>query len=151
MRRKLSKLLGINSAEFAVLNAVTYLNEGRGTTIKSIAENMHVAATHVTATANKLEEAGWISKTQDPTDLRAVLVRLTPASKKRLRELTPLLCEINDRWFAGVSKSEFRAVRRFLEKAIAQYDVAFNKTRDWEAGKASRPARRGKRTSPART
>jgi len=131
MRRHLSQLFGSTAAEFGVLLVVAQLEDEKGgAKIRSIAEHMHVASTHGTSNVGSLEKLGWVSKTQDPKDSRALSVKLTPLARERFKEFAPFLSAINDRWFDGMDKEEFFVVKRFLARFVDQHDSAVHKAKE---------------------
>ena len=78
----------------------------------------------------KLESNGWIDKKTDPDDSRAVSLSLTNGARKKLAAFAPFLRAVNDRWFDGMTRSEFEAVGKFLQRIVRQYDGANAKALD---------------------
>ncbi|MFQ5509378.1 MAG: MarR family winged helix-turn-helix transcriptional regulator [Leptospirillia bacterium] len=78
---------GMSAAQFGVLVALEDADEGR--TLADIARRMLVSRAGMTVLIRGLEHKGWIVRTPDPEDARAVRVRLGEAGKKRLAEVLP--------------------------------------------------------------
>jgi hypothetical protein len=72
MRRTLARTLNLNSSEFAVIISLLRAEDRTGLRIRRVADELHVASTQVTATIVKLERMGWLDRTSDPKDNRAV-------------------------------------------------------------------------------
>jgi DNA-binding MarR family transcriptional regulator len=130
MRRMLAKSLQLSSAEFAVIITLYRAREKHGLRVRQIADELFVAATNVTATITNLERAGWVLKSPDPRDSRAVAIQLAPKAKQRLNRFAARLLWVNDLWFQGTTKNEFTAVLTFLRHVIAQYPPAIDAARE---------------------
>jgi DNA-binding MarR family transcriptional regulator len=118
VRRGLGKATGLTGSEIAMLLAIRRLSSSGGGSVgvRAIAEHLHVAGPHVTAETAKLVEAGLVDKRVDPSDNRAVDIRLTTEGRQALRRLTPLVRAANDVLFAGMSQTEMEHVHRFLKR-----------------------------------
>src|ERR1700758_5427286 len=103
LRRALAKSVNLSAAEFSVLLATWHLQKKGSVGVTAVARHLHVAAAHVTAEVGKLVRKGFIKKTQDANDTRAVTLVLTRKGEAVLAELAPLLQRINDRLFSGNS------------------------------------------------
>ena len=130
MRRELAKALGVGVAEFSVLTALMYLEQKGSVRVRTIAEHLHIAAAHVTVIVKQLTYLGWVVKTTDSNDSRAVSLRLTSDALDKLSAFAPLLCAVNDRWFAGMSRPELLIASAFMRRLVRQYDSAMTKARD---------------------
>jgi DNA-binding MarR family transcriptional regulator len=130
MRRTLAKSLGLSASEFAVIITLLRAQEGSGLRIRRIADELHVAAANVTVTVVKLEKMGWVAKTPDPKDSRAVAINLTPQARARLRAFANGLHQVNDIWFQGTTQQEFDAVFSFFRHLIYHYPPALNMARE---------------------
>ncbi len=124
MRRELSKALSVSIAEFSVLTALMHLQQRGNVRVRTIADHLHVAAAQVTAIVMKLEALGWVEKTVDPSDNRAVSLRMTPLAVERLNDFAPTLRCVNDRWFEGMSAAELIVVTDFLRRLVRQFEPA---------------------------
>ena len=54
----------------------------------------------------RLDAKGWLQRTRDPADRRQRLLGLTPAGRAVLRDLHPLIDEVQQRLLAPLSESE---------------------------------------------
>ena len=114
LRRALAKSVGLSAAEFSVLLATWHLQKKGRVGITAVAQHLHVAAAHVTAEIGKLVQKGFIKKTQDANDTRAVTLVLTRKGEGILAALAPLLRRINDRLFSGNTANAISVVAKFL-------------------------------------
>jgi MarR family transcriptional regulator, organic hydroperoxide resistance regulator len=129
LRQEIASALSLSSAEYSVLLAVWYLERGDDLTLRAIADHLHVAAANVTAEVGRLTDKGLLTKRPDPMDRRAISVELTPASRKLLAPLAPLLRDVNAPLLAGISLKDLDAVHRFFRGIIANGDEAINVAR----------------------
>jgi len=135
MRRDLAKALGVSVAEFSVLTGLMYLErQQEHVRIRTVADHLRVSGAQVTAIVRKLQAGGWVDKTSDPEDNRAVSLTLTEKTRENLTDFAPFLRDVNDRWFAGTRKEEVDAVREFLHRLIRQFDSASLRARDLPVG-----------------
>jgi DNA-binding MarR family transcriptional regulator len=114
LRRALAKSVGLSAAEFSVLLATWHLQKKGRVGITAVARHLHVAAAHVTAEIGKLVQKGFIKKTQDANDTRAVTLVLTRKGEGILAAPAPLLRRINDRLFSGNTANAISVVAKFL-------------------------------------
>jgi DNA-binding MarR family transcriptional regulator len=143
MRRTLARSLGLTSAQFAVLMTLLRLGTRTGVKIRDIADDLYIAAANVTVTVGELEALGWLAKTSDPTDSRALAIKLTDKAGKRLGAFSRRLHLVNDRWFQDTSKTELTAVVSFFRQLIDRYDSALNAAREFDR----RPSRKHEMSS----
>lgn len=124
MRRHLASALGLNASEFAVVITLQRTAKDGGLRVRSIADELHVAAANVTATVAKLERAGWVTKGHDPDDNRAISIQLTRHARAKMNAFADVLHSVNDVWFEDTTEKEFRAVVSFFKHLIGRYPAA---------------------------
>ena len=124
MRRAVARTVNLSSAEFSVMLAVWYLERGGVTTVRAIADHLHVAAAHTTAEIGKLVKAGLLDKRPHPTDKRALGIHLTAAGQQMFRRLGPILRNVNEGLFAHIYYADMVVVHRFLRRIIEQAPAA---------------------------
>ena len=103
--------------------------------MRALADYLHVAPPHVTTEVGKLVAAGLLAKARNPDDGRGVLVTLTPAGAQALEALAPFLRRINDILFDGISRAEFAAVVRFIDKFVINTERAMTAIAEDERGR----------------
>jgi DNA-binding MarR family transcriptional regulator len=131
LRRALAKSVKLSAAEFSVLLATWHLQKKGRVGVTAVARHLHVAAAHVTAEIGKLVRKGFIKKTQDADDTRAVTLVLTRKGEAVLGGLAPLLRRINDRLFSGNSASAIKVVAKFLRHVADESTNAIRMARDF--------------------
>jgi DNA-binding MarR family transcriptional regulator len=124
VRRALASTVKLSSAEWSVMLAVWYLGRSGETTVRDIADHLHVAAAHMTAEIGKLVAAGLLVKRAHPTDGRAVGIHMTKAGQDMFRRISPILREVNDDLFVRIPYADMVIVHRFLRSIIAQAPAA---------------------------
>ena len=131
LRRCLAEAVGLTSAEHSVVLGIWYCERKGDTSVRQLADHLHVAAAHVTAEIGKLEEAGLVEKTPDPADKRAVVVRLTDEGHRLLDRLAPILRDVNMSVLAGLSYEDMAIAHRFLSRMIVQAPEAIQVIQLW--------------------
>lgn len=71
---------GIALADYLVLGVIRHSPDGR-TSPGSISEVLHRTSGGMTLTLDRLEAAGWLVRSPDPTDRRKVVLELTEAGR----------------------------------------------------------------------
>jgi DNA-binding MarR family transcriptional regulator len=118
IRDAFGRRIAMTGARYTVLIATAHLQGGAGVGVRTLADYLHVAPPHVTTEVGKLVAAGLLSKERNPDDGRGVLVSLTPRGAAALETLAPFLRRINDILFDGITRAEFAAVVRFIDKFV---------------------------------
>ena len=113
-REAFGRHLGLTASQFLVLIGTANRQGHDGVSVRALADHTQLAATHVTTEVGRLIEQGLLTKSANPQDRRGVLVRLTPHGEAAVRDVNPLLRQINDCLFRNVSREEFAVVARFL-------------------------------------
>jgi DNA-binding MarR family transcriptional regulator len=124
IRDAFGRRIDMTGARYTVLIATAHLQGAAGVGVRALADYLHVASPHVTTEVGKLVAAGLLRKVRNPDDGRGVLVSLTPAGGQALEALAPFLRRINDILFDGISRAEFAAVVRFIEKFVINTERA---------------------------
>jgi DNA-binding MarR family transcriptional regulator len=104
---------GISLADYLVLGVVRRSAEGR-TTPTRICEVLHRTSGGMSLTLDRLEAAGWLTRSADPADGRRVVVELTDAG----RELAVAVNDDLHRWEDGQALST-----RARDQIAAQLDA----------------------------
>jgi len=77
----LARALEISHSDVAALNVL-----GKGLTPGQLGERLSLSSGAVTALADRLERAGLITRSPHPEDRRSVVLRPTPAARRRVAE-----------------------------------------------------------------
>jgi DNA-binding MarR family transcriptional regulator len=141
LRHRLAATLELSAAGHSVMLGLWHCERRGSTSVRSLADHLHVAAAHVTAELGKLARAGLVIKRPSASDRRAVNVQLTHKGHALLDRLAPLLREVNLSLFANVRYGEMLTVQRFFRLLIEQAPEAIG-IAGLHAAKKPRPARK---------
>lgn len=75
---------GIKPSEMRVLKSIQKLDEGQGVMVSELSSWMKVSAPSITQTVNGLVKQGYADRNVDPSDRRAVRLKVTAAGDKIL-------------------------------------------------------------------
>jgi DNA-binding MarR family transcriptional regulator len=103
--------LGLARGQPGVLNV---LWEKDGLTQTEIGDALHVQPATVTKMVQRMEEAGWVERHEDPDDLRVQRVYLTAAGRQIRPQIECILQTVSEETLAGFSLEEQLLLRRFL-------------------------------------
>src|SRR3954471_23771962 len=127
IRESIAARIGVSGTQYHMLMSVLHLQGTTGVSIGALADYLEVTGPHVTGIVGKLVKAGFVRKAANPNDGRGVLVKLTPAGRKKLLQAFEFIAAVNDRLFEGVGREEYRAVANFHARFIRNTQV----TLDW--------------------
>ena len=127
VREAIAEKIGVSGANYTMLMSTLHLQGTAGVSISALADYLEVSGPYVTGVINKLAAQGFVRKASNPKDKRGVLVRLTPAGRKKLLQAFEFICNVNDRLFDGVGREEYRAVANFNARFIRNTQA----TLDW--------------------
>lgn len=120
LRASLAAKLGLTAAGYSVLLGVWSCERRGDTSVRGLADHLHIAAAHVTAEIGDLIELGLVTKVPSSRDKRAVSLRLSKQGRELFNDLTPILRDVNVPLFAGVQYSDMVVVHRFLKRIVDQ-------------------------------
>lgn len=141
LRHRLAETIELSAAGHSVMLGLWHCERRGSTSVRSLADHLHVAAAHVTAELGKLARAGLVIKRPSASDRRTVNVQLTHKGHAVLDRLAPLLREVNLSLFANVRYGEMLTVQRFFRLLIDQAPEAIRIT-DLHAARKARPVRK---------
>jgi DNA-binding MarR family transcriptional regulator len=118
VRECIAERIGVSGTQYTMLMSVLHLQGTAGVSIGALADYLEVTGPHVTGIIGKLVAGGFVRKAVNPKDRRGVLVKLTPAGRKKLLQAFAFISAVNDRLFEGVGREEYRAVANFNAKFI---------------------------------
>jgi DNA-binding MarR family transcriptional regulator len=143
-REAFGRALALTGSQFAVLIGAAYAQGRDGVSIRSLADHIQLAPTHVTTEVGRLIRKGLLVKKTNPRDRRGVLVTLSRRGEAAVRQLAPFLRRVNDLLFQNVRRKDFATVSRFLEVFALNSEQALDeirrsererrKSRRWVAG-----------------
>ena len=121
--------LDITPSQFTVLMSTAHCQGTTGVAIRDIADHAAMAATHVTTEVGRLKRKGLISKRPSPSDGRSVLVSLSPAGRKSIERVTPLIQDINDILFEHLDLKSMTLIHDFAKRLIFNAELAMGEVR----------------------
>jgi DNA-binding MarR family transcriptional regulator len=127
VRECIAERIGVSGTQYTLLMSVLHLQGAAGVSIGALADYLEVTGPHVTGIVGKLVAGGFVRKAVNPKDRRGVLVKLTPAGRKKLLQAFAFISAVNDGLFEGVGREEYRAVASFNAKFIRNTKA----TLDW--------------------
>ncbi len=126
VRQCIAERIGVSGTQYTLLMSVLHLQGAAGVSIGALADYLEVTGPHVTGIVGKLVAGGFVRKAVNPKDRRGVLVKLTPAGRKKLLQAFAFISAVNDGLFEGVGREEYRAVASFNAKFIRNTKAALN-------------------------
>lgn len=105
--------LGLTSAEARTL---VYANQRPGLRQGALAETMNVEPMTLVASLDRLEAMGLVRREPDPSDRRAKLVTLTPASAPLVERITAVATAARAEVLSGVPDADIAVLRSSLER-----------------------------------
>jgi DNA-binding MarR family transcriptional regulator len=152
-REAFGRALGLTGSQYAVLIGTAYRQGTDGVSIRTLAEHIQLAPTHVTTEVGRLIRKGLLVKKVNSRDRRGVLVRLSARGEAETARVTPLVRGINDLLFQNISRREFAAVAHFLSTFAANSEralAAIGRATDAADGSSRRKALHRRWAGPAR-
>lgn len=110
------------------------LHDGGPRVMRELAAAQGVTPRAITALVDRLEADGLVARGAHPHDRRAVLVRLTPAGRARVRSMRAAARRLADDLLAGVSPPEVETARRVLGTVRARLEAREQEGRASRAG-----------------
>lgn len=118
--RSLSRTAGITPSQFVVLQLISHQSE---TSPSEIARRVSLTQATVTSLLDKLEAKSLIARRRDAKDGRRIVVKLTGAGSKLLREAPDALQEIFQSRFDALADWEQAALIAALERIASLLDA----------------------------
>ncbi|WP_424936028.1 MULTISPECIES: MarR family winged helix-turn-helix transcriptional regulator [Bacteria] len=113
--RETARILGVNRTDQRCIEALVDAGD-EGLTPREIADRLALTTGSVTTMLDRLERAGYLTRSRHPSDGRRLLVALTAVARTRVWELIgPHLAESTAAVSARFTAAELDTVRRFLE------------------------------------
>ena len=89
-----------------------------GIPVSAVSDGLLNRASDTTRLLDRLEKAALVERLPNPADRRGVLVRATPAGRKRFEAVTPKLQQFHATQWANLTHAEVRELHRLLAKAL---------------------------------
>ncbi|MFE9440712.1 MarR family winged helix-turn-helix transcriptional regulator [Streptomyces sp. NPDC006602] len=121
VKRELGRLMpsGCPSGSAAVLTVLSRHGDMRMSKLAELlAVDMSVTSRHVAHVA----ERGWIDRSPDPADKRSRILRLTPAGRAQLAEMSRLTCRMLAERLSDWSDDEVAQLTALMARLRASFD-----------------------------
>jgi DNA-binding MarR family transcriptional regulator len=116
--------LGLTRWRFAVLSALRRADPQRGLRPGDLLRDTLSTTGAMTNRLDRLEEDGLVERVADPTDRRAVLVRLTDAGRALVDRAVVIHLENEARLVAHLDAREREQLAGLLRRLLARYEPA---------------------------
>lgn len=103
---------GLSVAQYNVLNVVCEAEAGLSQ--RELSEDLVVDSSNVTGLVDRMEKAGWVKRTDNPTDRRAYRIVPTSAGRKLWEEVTPQYLAAVAKVTKGLSVQRMKECRETL-------------------------------------
>jgi DNA-binding MarR family transcriptional regulator len=107
LRRNFSRRVQLTQAQW---RALAYLSLNEGINQAGLADLLEVRPITAARLIDRMESAGWVERRSDPEDRRAVRLHLTRQAGPLMKKMQALNAETLKQAFAGIPKSERRAL-----------------------------------------
>ena len=123
-REAFGRHIGLTATQFAVLIGTAYRQGDEGVTVGDLASHLALAPTHVTTEVGRLTRRGLLVKRPNRADGRSVLVSLSAAGEDAVQTVAPLVRQVNDILFEGISAADFEIVRGVAARLLTNAEFA---------------------------
>jgi DNA-binding MarR family transcriptional regulator len=106
---------GLTSAQWGPLMRLKTVG---GATVAELARWLNVDAGAMTRLLDRLEKKGLCKRVRSTEDRRVVRVELTPDGDAAIAEVPAVLAEVLNAHLAGFSKTEWVALRNYLQRML---------------------------------
>ena len=113
---------GLSEAQFNVLNVLG--PEPAGLSQRALSDVLVVDRSNITGLLDRMEQAGWVRRTDHPSDRRVYLVTLTAEGRKLWQKVLP-------EYIAAVSGVTAAVPAADLKRALATLQKLETATRAW--------------------
>jgi DNA-binding MarR family transcriptional regulator len=105
--------LGVTRAQWKVLFRLT---RSPGLRQVELADMLDIEPITLCRIIDRLEEAGFVERTRDPTDRRAWKLQVTKSAQPLMEKLTAVGAELVEEAFAGIDARDIEKVRSVLAR-----------------------------------
>lgn len=129
VRGAFGRRIGASGPQYTILAAAAEHQGAEGIGIRTLADYLHVAPSHITTEVNKLVALGLVEKRANPADGRGVLVRLSAEGEAALDALGAFRRDVNDILFSGIGRAEFQTLAHVLDRLVDNTERALDHIR----------------------
>ncbi len=128
----------LTAAQFNILHQLSGKPEGMSQS--ELSERLVVDRSNVTGLLDRMSKAGWIKRTDHPTDRRIYLIKVTPTGHKLWEKTLPMYEEAVNKIFKPLGRDEVEKATHLLNRLRGQ-------TEQWGVAHTAEfaPARKAKK------
>lgn len=126
IRNGYAELLGLTGPAYSILLVVRTLGDNGPVNIRTIADQLRLSGSFITAETNLLEARNLVRKRKGLDDKRLVSVTLTPKGTALLDSIAELRQRVNDVQFGRLSREEFKVLVPAIEGLVESSGQALN-------------------------
>jgi DNA-binding MarR family transcriptional regulator len=119
-----ARVIGLAGIEYTVLISIAHLSDEDDVSVKRVADHLHLSGAFITSTVRRLVQLGLVIKKTSTEDRRRVTLTISPRGDGLLERLAPTQRQVNDMEFGCLSREEFRALVRLIDRLIDSSDAA---------------------------
>jgi DNA-binding MarR family transcriptional regulator len=112
--------LGLSFSDFDVINTLRRRGDPDGTNPKALTASALITSGAMTSRLDRLERSGLLERHPDPTDRRAILVRLTPEGHERSTLALAAVLAADRRFLEPLSLDDSHTVAAALKRLLLQ-------------------------------
>jgi len=120
---QVDKRLDVHELTSAQWGPLMRLQTTGGSTVAELARWLQVDAGAMTRLLDRLEKKGLCKRVRSTEDRRVVKVELTPEGAASIQEVPAVLADVMNAHLAGFSKSEWHALKTYLQRMLATGDA----------------------------
>jgi len=120
---QVDKRLDVHELTSAQWGPLMRLQTTGGSTVAELARWLQVDAGAMTRLLDRLEKKGLCKRVRSTEDRRVVKVELTPEGAASIQQVPAVLSEVMNAHLAGFSKSEWHALKTYLQRMLATGDA----------------------------
>ena len=124
IRNSYAELLEVNGPAYSILLAVQTLGDSGPANIRTIADQLRMSGSFITAETKLLERRGLVNKRRSQQDKRLVSVTLTPKGTALLDSIAQLRRRVNDVQFGCLTREEFQILVPIIERLVQSGEAA---------------------------
>jgi len=124
IRNGYAELLGLNGPAYSILLCIRTLGDSGSVNVRTIANQLRMSGSFITAETNLLERKGLVNKRRSQKDKRLVSVTLTAKGVALLDSIARLRRRVNDVQFGCLSREEFQVLVPMIERLVQSGEQA---------------------------
>ena len=120
---QVDKRLDVHELTSAQWGPLMHLRSTGGSTVAELARWLQIDAGAMTRLLDRLEKKGMCKRVRSMEDRRVVKVELTPEGEAAIQQVPAVLAEVMNAHLAGFSKTEWKALKAYLQRMLDTGDA----------------------------